>query len=328
MSTTASAVAPKPEQLRHIVDIAGLAPSVHNTQPWRFVVTPFGLELHADPKRQLSQLDPLGRQLRMSCGAALHHAEVAARALGLDMAVQLVDPSPGQTHLADLVLSCGAPPSESELRLATAVLHRHTHRGAFDGRRISAAVLNVLRAAVESQGAIVGDVQGDDLINLDVLLSRASHRQEEDPRYRAELRRWVHSDPERDDGIPVAAATVVKGSDLRQRDFTLDQPPALDGTLPRSDHPQVLVLATTDDGPAAWLRSGRALAALLLHAADHGVQAQPLGQVTDADSDRAVLRVELGLVAIPQLVLRLGYAPRLALTPRRPVESVMAAVAD
>jgi nitroreductase len=53
---------------------AGHAPSVHNTQPWRWRVHPDRLDLLAARERQLAAIDPRSRLLVLSCGAALHHA--------------------------------------------------------------------------------------------------------------------------------------------------------------------------------------------------------------------------------------------------------------
>ena len=75
------------EEIEHLVFMATHAPSVHNTQPWRFTATPSSLVLSQDTNRQVHVIDPWGRELLMSCGAALDHLEVAARAIGLDAAV-------------------------------------------------------------------------------------------------------------------------------------------------------------------------------------------------------------------------------------------------
>jgi hypothetical protein len=316
---------PTPEQLRHVVQAAGLAPSVHNTQPWRFVQESDHLELHADPSRQLRVLDPDGRQLHLSCGAALFHARAAARALGLAVQVHLLPDADQPSHLADLVLSAGPPATDDEIRLATAILQRHTHRGAFDKRAVPAAVLDVLRDAAQAEGARLPQVASEDqLLQLEVLLSRADAMEESDPLYREELSQWVHYAPTRADGIPVATVTQAAGSSLRQRDFGWTNSPAVDGSQPAADEPSVVVLTTDDDDPLSWLRGGQALAAVLLHAADLGVQAQPLGQVTDILAYRFGLRQALGLAGLPQLVLRMGFATSTGATPRRPVDEVLA----
>ncbi len=247
------------EQLRQVVQAALLVPSVHNTQPWRFVERPDGLELHADPARRLAVLDPDGRQQHLSCGAALFHARAAAREATL--------------------------------------LHEVSRQ--------------------------------DDLVELEVLLSRADADEQRDEGYRHELHDWVGTDVAASDGIPVLSLDTAIGSSVRQRDFTLTHSAAVDGSAPAPEHPEILVLATDSDTRESWLCAGQALAAVLLRAADHGVQAQPLGQVTDALSYRLRLGAALGMVGRPQLVLRIGYATSVAGatgTPRRAVDDVLSTV--
>jgi nitroreductase len=315
------------EQVRHVVQAAGLAPSVHNTQPWRFVERPGGLELHADPDRQLKVLDPDGRQLHLSCGAALMHARVAARALGLHVKVRLLPDPASRTHLADLDLGAGPTATSDEVRLAAAILARHTHRGAFEDEAVPSSLIELLSTTAAAEGAYLHSVEGeDDLVQLEVLLSAADALEEEDERYRAELARWVQRGVVRPDGVPLDALAGVAGSSLRQRDFTLTRPEHVDGTAPKPDRPAVVVLCTDADDPRGWLQAGQALALVLLRAADHGVQAQPLGQVTDVVAYRLGLRQALRLLGVPQLVLRMGYASHTPVTPRRPVDDVLATV--
>lgn len=317
------------DQLRHVVEAAGLAPSVHNTQPWRFVLRAGALELHADPSRRLRVLDPEGRQLHLSCGAALLHARVAARALGLDVQARLLPDPVDPDHLADLDLAPGAPATCDEVRLATAILNRRTHRGAFAPEPVSGRLMTLLRGDALGYGAHLRSVvRDDDLLKLEVLLSRADALEQDDDRYRDEVGRWVQRAAPRVDGIPLTALPELPGSSLRLRDFTLARPEQVDGTAPRPDRPAVVVLSTDDDEPRDWLQAGQALAAVLLRAADAGVQAQPLGQVTDVIGYRLGLRHALGLTSVPQLVLRMGYATGAIATPRRSVEDILTYVGD
>ena len=69
------------EEIRVVTEFASLAPSVHNTQPWRFVVSEHTIEVYADPDRQLASIDHFGRQLHISCGAAIELARLAVRSL-------------------------------------------------------------------------------------------------------------------------------------------------------------------------------------------------------------------------------------------------------
>ena len=314
------------EQLRHVVQLASLSPSVHNTQPWRFVLLEDGLELRADPSRQLMVLDGEGRQLHVSCGSALYHARVAARAIGLNAMVHLLPDPTDPTLLATLTLSPGAAPRFEDVELATAILHRHTFRAAFDPEPVPDRLVTQLGEVAEREGAVLRRVQSqEDVIELAVLLDHASRDEELDPAYRQELRSWLRTDPGSPDGLPVEVVDLTAaGAAMRQRDFSLTHPDGVDGSTPVAERPLLLVLGVGQDDPDGWLRAGQALAAVLLTAAASGVQAQPLGQVTDSPVYRRRLQAALSMVTVPQLVLRMGRAPRSpATTPRRALHDVV-----
>ena len=313
---------------RQIVAAATHAPSVHNTQPWRFASYGQGLDLYADLARQLPVLDPRGRQLHLSCGAALLHAQVAARALGLTADPQLLPDPDDPSHLARLRLQPGPASSEQELALAGAIESRHTFRDRFDPRRLPDALLERLRLSAEVQGAYLRALDDqDDLLELQSILSRADSTERADPAYREELASWIHT-AAADDGIPLSALPVdaERGSSLRLRDFAPGTVGATDrrDEPPIAERPDVVVIISDDDTPTSWLQAGQALGAVLLRAAQEGVQAQPLGQATDLPGSRQRLGAALGLVGIPQLALRLGYAAGSAATPRRDIDDVLA----
>lgn len=299
------------QRLRLIVEAARHAPSVHNTRPWLFAVTPAGLELSADPSRRLPVLDPDGHQLLLSCGAALFHARVAARALGLAVDVELFPGDGGPDLLARLHLSPGGPATRDETAIAAAILHRHTYRGVFVDRGLPPGLLTRLRRDTEAEGAVLKEVSTtEDLVQLDALLSRASAAQERSQAYRDELRSRLAADSAQANALTVPLPRRAPGSSEQQRNvfvgLDLDDPATHGGALPRVVKPAVVVVGTDEDDRPSRLRAGQAVAALLLRAADSDVQAQPLGQVTDAVGYRTQLGLALGMLTTPQLVLRLG----------------------
>jgi len=101
---------PATEALARAAEAARLAPSIHNTQPWRWVVRGDQLELHAVAARQLLEQDPEGRLMRLSCGAALHHARVA---LGAEGWVHHVERSGGEPRVEPRSrgCTCTSPPA-------------------------------------------------------------------------------------------------------------------------------------------------------------------------------------------------------------------------
>ena len=74
---------PPREQLAFLVRYAVLAPSGHNTQPWRFVLSDTHVDVVADTSRALHMVDPHDREMTMSCAAAAETLLAALRAFGL-----------------------------------------------------------------------------------------------------------------------------------------------------------------------------------------------------------------------------------------------------
>jgi nitroreductase len=310
------------------VELARLAPSVHNTQPWRFQIEDSTLTLSRDPGRRLETLDPTGRQQVVSCGAALHLARLALRLQGYDCDVVTFPALADRDVLARIVPVPGHPATSEDVVLAEVARSRHTQRGPFDPRPLPPDVVVELRAAAQERGVWARAVDDPaDLVALAVLLTRAEDLERDDPAYREELGRWTGRPDHARDGLPATAVPDVHGraSTLRPRDFGASDPEAATTAVepPTAEHPLAVVLGTELDGPADWLRAGEALMALLLRAAVEGIQAQPLGQVVDRDWSRARLGAELGVVGHPQMVLRLGYGRPGPDTPRRRTADIL-----
>src|SRR4249919_3091536 len=96
--------------IRDLVATANRAPSVHNTQPWHWCIDGERVSLFADTSRQLAYADPDGRDLVLSCGAALHHLQVAAAAAGWAARVHRMPNPYNDNQLANVSFS-PAPPT-------------------------------------------------------------------------------------------------------------------------------------------------------------------------------------------------------------------------
>ncbi len=313
------------------VTAATQAPSIHNTQPWRFLIDDNRIELFADFSRQLDVLDPTRRQLFISCGAVLHQLRVALRAAGYDSFVTTM-PDDANDHLATVMVQAGDPATPQERALAAAIPGRHTQRAPFDGRKVAPKTLGELRYAAETEGAWLAILhEREDEITLAVLLSHADQAELTDPAYQEELHNWRRSEPA-PDGIPDSAVQAIgaeRHSEVTLRDFEVgeraasDASPVAAGRSIPDERPALVVLGTDADTPSQWLSAGQALSALLLRATELGLRASMLGQVIDLPGTRSQLRTLLRLVGEPQMVLRIGYGPAAAPTPRRPVQEVL-----
>jgi hypothetical protein len=316
-----------PAEVRDVIAAATRAPSVHNTQPWFFTWDGTGFQLAADTTRGLSALDPDGRELLISCGAALYNLRLALRKIGSDATVGFA-PSDDPRVLARIEVEPGDPADAAERRLFAAINRRHTHRGGFYDRPLTAELAVTLQRVAAEEGAMLLYVTDPGQRGRVLHLARAADRElANDPRVRAEIEHWApEPGSRRRDGIPATAYASepppADRDELVIRDFDLDR--GVGRLEERPGHPgTVAVLVTDSDVAGAWLSAGQALQRVLVTAAEHWAFAAMHSQVTEVPHLRLELQRELCTLGVPQLLLRLGYAAKAATTPRRPVEEVL-----
>ncbi len=308
--------------LARLLEAATAAPSLHNSQPWRFRCTARSIEVHADPRRSLPYADPAGRAVHLACGAAALQLRLAALATGTMAAVRLL-PDPGHpTHLATVRLAGPHRPSPPTLALYAAIPRRHTSRAPFADRPVPDAVRGALAEAATLEGArlhLLDPAEGRRVLGL---VADADRVQQDDPRYRAEVGAWTGNRPGRTDGVPpTAVGTADASGRVRVRDFS-------GGGSPRpavrfEANPLLAVLVTTADARADWLRAGAALARVLLTATAQHLATSIFSQPVELPETRWLLRDPRRALEHPQLVLRFGYGPPGAPTPRRPWTDVL-----
>jgi nitroreductase len=314
---------PSPEVIAELLRAATLAPSMHNTQPWRFRVSDASqaIELYADPSRMLPYSDPGGRAVHIACGAALFNLRLAVAVAGREPVVRLLPDARQPQLLAVLRLAGPHRPDEAESELHAAIPVRHTNRQPFSNRPVPPGVLAELAEAAAVEGAALhfpGDAETARLLDL---VSDAEQDLLANPGYRAELARWV-SGNRGHDGIPDSAlGPRDPGGSTPTRDFTPGRhQPA--GYAWFEENPQLAVLCTASHTQVDWLRAGQSLQRVLLTASARGIAASPLTQPLETADAWMVRDPHVG-GETPQMILRIGYGLPVPATPRRPVSDVL-----
>jgi hypothetical protein len=314
--------------LDDIIALACRAPSVHNTQPWRWRAHGDRVDLFADYRRQLVYADPARRDLLVSCGAALHHLQVVCAGLGWAARVHRL-PDPGEErHVAGVVLRPRAA-SSTDRDLLDALRRRRTDRRRFTSWPVPAERLNALASVGSGWGAQVLPVPGEvTKDHLRRLTRRADRVQQLNERYVAELAAWTDGSPA--DGIPADHRPARGGADPDEavhRRFP-------GGTLPDQHTGQgapedgMLLVCTSSDDAISRIRAGEALSAVWLRATLDHLAVVPLSQAVEVEETRREVQTRiLGDLAFPQILLRVGRptasAAELAPTPRRPLSEVL-----
>jgi nitroreductase len=304
--------------------LAVRAPSVHNSQPWRWRVGEESVHLYADPTRHLPQIDPDRRDLMLSCGVALHHFTVALSALGWTAEVQHFPNPADPEHLASVAI-LGPALNEQDIALAAAIPRRRTDRRWFSSWPVPTGDIALMAARAARSGVTLRRVEDEG--ELAQVVSHAVRQHISDPAYLAELSTWSgrYGTPA---GVPARnTPPAEQGGKFAARVFAnpaLEQP---GGVEARDDAGVVLVLATATDNPLALLRAGEATSVALLTATALGLASCPLTEPLEIAATRAEVRAKLlGGDGFPQMLLRVGWAALnadpLPATPRRPLSDV------
>lgn len=309
--------------LEILIGYATRAPSSHNSQPWRFVTAgPSDIRLFADRSRRLPVGDPEGRELTMSCGAALENLVVAARGFGFVARVHAMPDPAWPDLLASVRIEPGDWPTDDELLLFDAIERRHTSRAHFAADPVSPWLVESLVGVASTREAAlvpVRDAAGRGMLRA--LVEEGDRQLFADAAWRGELASWIRS-PRQSDGMALGCVPALLARlTLRAVDVGSAVCAADRALIERA--PLLAVIGTADDTPASWLAAGRALERVLLTATRYGLQAGFLNQPVQV----AALRTQLGRLVgcrCPQAVLRLGHpASALRATPRRAIEDVI-----
>ncbi|MGW7681595.1 Acg family FMN-binding oxidoreductase [Kribbella sp. NPDC054772] len=298
------------------------APSMHNTQPWRFRFVGRTVEVYRDRRRELPAEDPSHRMLFVSLGAAILNLRVAAAARGMGSEVR---------HLMDqqrpdlvAVVELDGPPVESMARLAPYLTERRTNREPFSETRLPAQIRVELDLCARVEGAVL---QWLDKPSrrwwLRIATNEAITADDEDTARTAERRQWVGGDRETD-GVPSSAlGSRIAGGDPLKRELAATEGDAERPVATFEREPQLAVLATRYDGPIEWLRAGQALEHVLLEATARRVATSLLNQAIEHEELRLQINDPLGPWQRPQAVIRFGYGSAVPATPRRAIGDVL-----
>ncbi len=317
--------------VRYAVAAAVWAPSVHNTQPWRFSGSGQEISLYADRSRQLKVADPGGREMLISCGAALFTLRLALRSLGYIPETRVLpDPDGKPMLVARVSFRQKARATEYELRLLSQVRQRRTHRGGFDSVPLSPDLLAALRQAAARDGTKLHIMAEDGRQALAAAVQTAERTFRLDSARVQEIARWASAPGSTtSDGVPSTsypAQAEHTSPDYPGRDFAHGHrwglPVFSSAPWPRSAG-TVGLLTTAGDRPEDWVNTGHALQRILLIASTCGVAAALHSQPIELPGLREDIRTRLSGGAYPQLVLRLGTVIQVAASVRRAPEDVM-----
>lgn len=315
--------------IRTVLALASRAPSVHNTQPWRWLVGAESLHLYSDADRQLPNTDPDGRDLILSCGVALNHCLIALAAVGWRGKVTRLPNPADPNHLAAIELSRSTADSH-DIALAAAIPQRRTDRRHYSAWPVPIGDIALMAARAARNGVTLCQVEDTDKLHKIVAQSVWDHMSHD---YVVELTAWSgrHASVV---GVPARNTPISDpGAKIPSRLFA---GPALDmpaGSSATEDNAVVLALGTRTDDRLAQLRAGEATSVVLLTATSMGLATCPVTEPLEITETREAVRADIfGDSNYPQMLLRVGWAPinadPLPSTPRRELVDFVEWLAD
>jgi nitroreductase len=309
------------------MELAVRAPSLHNSQPWRWVAGGGVLELFADPTRIGRSTDSTGREALISCGAVLDHLRVAMAAAGWEALIDRFPNPNNHDHLATLEFRPMDFVTDAHRARAEAIRHRQTDRLPFAAPPQWHSFEPVLRQTVDASVADLDVIPDDSRPQLADASRLTAEMRRYDSSYHAELQWWTaHSDPSQ--GIPQSA--LLSETEAQRVDVARDFPTGRDRerrALVGHDQSKILVLSTYDDSRGNALGCGEALSTVLLECTMASLATCTLTHMIEHHASREIVRRLTRQIAEPQLLIRVGTIPQTesppSPTPRRPVSEVL-----
>ncbi len=322
--------------IRDAVRLACRAPSLYNSQPWRWVAEDGRLDLVLDRERMITH-DRSGREALIGCGAALDHLRVAMAAAGWQAHIERFPDPQDADHLASAHFTRAGEVTEADRRAADAILARRSDRLPFYPPGNWASVEPLLRDAGNATVRVetIPDSVRPQLADAAEL---AESLRLYDSSYHTELDGWTVPFETSVEGVPRSSlVSAAEGSRVdvgrafpfvHHRDRRADIP---------KDGAKVVVLSTETDSRMDALVSGEVLSQVLLRATAAGLATCPLTHVTELEATRAMVAALLDPDALdhdaldhdawPQVLVRVGVAPSgeqtPPATPRRPLDDVL-----
>ncbi|MFF0341457.1 Acg family FMN-binding oxidoreductase [Kribbella sp. NPDC004875] len=307
-----------------LLTAAVAAPSMHNTQPWRFEIEDHVVDIYLDGSRSLPAEDPTGRAMRIAAGAATFNLRCAAESLGYGAWFGLAPYPEEPDLLARIVLEPTAARNGELCDLAEYIPHRHTDRNPSDTTPLDETVRVALMRAAYAEGAELTWLGRDGVRTVLDLVLDTDLREIGDWHRRAERARWVGGDRAAD-GVPSSALgprsvsypAIVRDLATRPTDRSRAE-------RKFEEHPDIAVLSTAFDEPSDQVTAGAALERVLLTATRAGVSASFLNQPLEFDDLRPRVQLLTGRPGHADMIIRFGHSRPHSGAARRPLAEFQA----
>ncbi len=328
-------------KIKFLLRYAILAPSTHNSQPWRFKVSGNSCKLYFDPEyfTRIKEADPTGRDLYISLGYCLEYLILAGTQFGIYRDVQIFpaeSPSGIQAGRENLVAEVFFEDRFSDRNTALAadsaldlMVRRVNTRGLFEKKSVSPTTLQTLAAIAkpyEQIGFCTDMITDPEKIRSIADLTRRGLRLAyKNSAFRKEMFGWINNSfSKRREGLPGYALKMPALLSLIfpfiMRWFNIGAFLGKVNAASVTSAPLLCIISARDDAKEAWLSVGRLSAHLMLKATRAGLKTSIFVAAIEMGDLSKELRRILETDLTPQFLFAAGYLPDQKPTPRHHIE--------
>lgn len=306
---------PPEKRLAFLVRFAVLAPSSHNSQPWKFVVDGNAVTVAPDMARALPQSDANHRQLYLSIGCAVENLCAAADYYGYRTEVER---SQADGTIGRRVRFSGEPlpaASRDAGHVALAIPRRRTNRNPYEARPPEAAFLDWVRGLASPELRVDMLLDEEARARSAKIVSDALIEAMDSTGFRHELSGYVRPNitsaqtgmPMYGFGMPTPpsflAPAIVRRLNVNRLSRKQDEE-----VVRRT--PAHVILSTREDGPDAWIEAGRVFERVAIEGESRGISTAPLAAAIQIGENFRNLQKLLATDFRPQVFFRVGYATK------------------
>jgi len=325
-------------RLKFLLRYAILAPSSHNTQPWKFHVADDYIDIYADLSRKLAHSDPSGRMLYTALGCVLENIKITASYFDLSFRIEynseLKISLPEhilRIHFSDMELG----DADEVRRLFPFISQRASCRGKYKSDAISANILRWFENFSDVQSLELCIITDKNVISeIAPSVGRAMKAKMSIDAFRDELARWLRTNLTlKRDGMPGSghgmslALSLIAPFVLRYKDVSdFEQSKAVKRV---NNFPAICVISSEDDSALSWIKSGELLERLLLGICANKMSASIMAAPIEVKSEREKLREIIGAQnkearsLFPQVFIGFGFSAKTSPhSPRKKPEQV------
>lgn len=321
-------------KLTYLCLLAHLAPSSHNTQPWRFFIDENSktITIYLDRQFVLPASDVDGRQAVVSIGCAAENLVLGAKYLGLEPDIKFLtldkekvkpfaETEPRLTPLLEIKFTETGMDLKLE-KIVKAIFNRKAVRAEYDPQKpIPEGIIDLIKKIPNEEITKLHLITGSlHRLGIAEFQSQADAYVINSPKFSKELGQWLlPNDTTNFVGMPGIGFGLTDEQALRMHNGFLGKSPlqpedglkfALGGKIGLEKSPLIGIITTTKDDIENWIMAGRNFEKIFLTLTDNNVQVAVHAGITEVPLIKKIFSATMGTTRYITVLFRAGYVKK------------------